>query len=68
MEVAEGGGGYRLVAFPEERKRIDIGDFYSDYSKIRERLGWEPRIDLKEGLTRSVEYYLANIQHYLEER
>ncbi len=65
LSVAEGGGGYRLVAFPEERKRIDIGDFYSDYGKIRRRLGWEPKVDLKEGLTRSVEYYRANIEHYL---
>jgi UDP-glucose 4-epimerase len=65
LAVVGGGGGYRLVPFPEERKRIDIGDFYSDYGKIRQRLGWEPHVDLIEGLSRSVEYYRANIEHYL---
>jgi UDP-glucose 4-epimerase len=65
LEVAEGGGGYRLVPFPEERKRIDIGNFYNDYGKIRERLGWEPRVTLREGLARTVEYYRDHIDHYL---
>jgi nucleoside-diphosphate-sugar epimerase len=55
-----------MVPFPEERKRIDIGNFYNDYGKIHQRLGWEPRIDLKEGLTRSVVFYREHIQHYLD--
>ena len=51
LEVA-GGGSYRLVPFPPERKRIDIGDFYADTAKIRKRLGWEPRVPLRDGLAR----------------
>jgi UDP-glucose 4-epimerase len=66
LDVAGGGGGYRLVPFPDERKRIDIGDFYNDYKKIEKALGWEPQIDLKEGLRRSVEYYREHIHHYLD--
>ena len=66
LDVSGGGGGYRLVPFPDERKRIDIGDFYNDYGKIKSTLGWEPRIDLKEGLTRSVAYYREHIQRYLD--
>ena len=31
------GGSYRLVPFPPERKKIDIGDFYADTTKIRKR-------------------------------
>ncbi len=65
LDVAGGGGGFRLVPFPEERKRIDIGDFYNDFGKIKKKLGWEPRIDLREGLRRTVEYYRAHIDHYL---
>ena len=65
LDVAGGAGGFQLVPFPEERKRIDIGDFYNDFSKIKKKLGWEPRIDLREGLRRTVEYYRANIDHYL---
>lgn len=64
-EAAEVAPNYRLVPFPEERKRIDIGDFYTDYSKIERTLGWSPRVDLKEGLRRTVAYYRENIQHYL---
>lgn len=30
-----------------------------DISKIRERLGWEPRIDLETGLGRTLDYYRA---------
>lgn len=51
--------------FPTERKRIDIGDYYSDYSKIRTELGWTPKISLREGLARSLEYYKINYIKYL---
>ena len=27
---------YKLVPFPEEQRRIDIGDFYADYGKIED--------------------------------
>lgn len=59
-----GQGGYRLVPFPTDKKRIDIGDYFADYSKIRTVLGWEPRISLAEGLRRTIEYYLRNREHY----
>jgi len=64
LDVADGGG-FRLVPFPEERKRIDIGDFYNDFGKIRSRLGWEPQVSLRDGLARSVQYYRRHIEHYL---
>ena len=56
---------YRLVPFPEDRKRIDIGDFYTDYTRIERALGWAPRVGLREGLERTIAYYRENIQHYL---
>ncbi len=59
-----GQGSYRLVPFPEERKAIDIGDYYADYGKIRRILGWEPRIPLEEGLARMVAYYRKYRPHY----
>jgi len=59
-----GGGGYRFVPFPPERKRIDIGDFYADYSKIARTLGWKPTIPLREGLKRTVEFYRRYKEHY----
>lgn len=61
------GGRFKIVPFPPERKAIDIGNYYSDFSKIRETLGWEPRIPLREGLQRSLDYYLVNHPHYWSE-
>ena len=63
VEVA-GAGSYRLVPFPEERRSIDIGDYFADDAKIRERLGWEPAVPLREGLARSLEYYRERAAAY----
>jgi UDP-glucose 4-epimerase len=64
LEVS-GGGSYRLVPFPEERKRIDIGDFHADTRKVRSTLGWEPKVPLPRGLAETVAYYRACREHYL---
>jgi UDP-glucose 4-epimerase len=64
VEVS-GGGSYTLVPFPEERKRIDIGDFHADTHKVRAALGWEPRVPLPRGLAETVAYYRAHREHYL---
>jgi UDP-glucose 4-epimerase len=59
-----GRGSYRLVPWPENRKRIDIGDYYGDYRKIESALGWCPRVSLEEGLRRSLAYYDRYREHY----
>jgi len=59
------GGKYETKAFPPERKRIDIGDYYSDFGFIRETLGWKPATDLREALRRTVDFYKENLKHYL---
>lgn len=63
VELA-GRGQYRLVAFPPERKVIDIGDYYADYRLIRERLGWRPAVTLREGLMRTLAFYRHERGHY----
>ena len=64
LDVA-GGGSSRLVPFPPERKRIDIGDFYADISRARSVLGWAPKVDLREGLAQTIDYYRRHKEHYL---
>ena len=64
IEVA-GRGSYTVVPFPPERKKIDIGDFYADASKIGRALGWTPRVGLREGLARTIAYYTEHKEHYL---
>lgn len=62
----QSGGSFRLVPFPPERKAIDIGDYFSDFTKIRVALGWEPRVSLQEGLKKSLDYYVLHHEHYWE--
>jgi len=59
-----GKGRYELVPFPEDRKTIDIGDYYSDFTKIEKSLGWEPKVTLEQGLQETLAYYRANHAHY----
>lgn len=60
---AHGGGTYEIHAFPEERKRIDIGDYYADFSRLA-ALGWSPRIRMPDGLRDTLDYYRANLAYY----
>jgi UDP-glucose 4-epimerase len=59
-----GGGNYELVPFPDDRKTIDIGDYYADFRKIEKSLGWTPTVNLEEGLKETLEYYRSNHAHY----
>jgi len=56
---------WELVPFPDERKRIDIGDYYSDHTLALKLLGWKPQIGLDIGLTRTVNYYRNHLSSYL---
>lgn len=64
LEVAESSGGYRLVPFPPERKAIDIGHVYADYTRIRDTLGWQPEVSLRDGLDRTVAYFREHWTDY----
>jgi UDP-glucose 4-epimerase len=60
-----GSGRHRFVDWPPEKKAIDIGDFYADSSLIAATLGWRPVTPLREGLTRTLDYYRRHLQHYV---
>ena len=61
-----GTGRWEFAPFTPERRAQEPGDFYSDITKIRTRLGWEPATPLREGLRRTVEYYRKNKHFYWE--
>jgi UDP-glucose 4-epimerase len=63
--VELGGGRYLIHEFPEERKKIDIGDYYSDFRLIRDTLGWAPRIALRDSLRLILDYYRIHLPGYL---
>ncbi len=58
------GAKYVIKEFPEERKKIDIGDYYSDFLLISSEIGWKPHISIKEGLRRTLDYFRNNILEY----
>jgi UDP-glucose 4-epimerase len=64
LEV-NGGGHYVTRPFPVDRKRIDIGNYYADFSRIHSVLGWKPRVTLREGLKRTLDYYRTHLENYL---
>jgi dTDP-glucose 4,6-dehydratase/UDP-glucose 4-epimerase len=67
MVEIHGSGSCEMVPFPPERKAIDIGDYYSNFSKINRVLGWAPRVTLRDGLRKSLDYYALNGRHYWEQ-
>lgn len=54
---AAGGGQYQIKEFPPERLKIDIGDYYSDASRIARELGWKPKTSVEEALARTIAYF-----------
>ncbi len=66
IDVA-GSGSMRFVEWPPEKKRIDIGSFYSDSTKFRRTVGWAPQVGLREGLERTIAFYRQHMHHYVDE-
>lgn len=61
-----GKGSYEIVPFPEDRKVIDIGDYYGDYRKIRSQLGWKPTTSLETGIDKTLSFYREFYKYYWE--
>lgn len=59
-------GSYEITSFPPERKAIDIGDYYSDFTLITRELGWVPQVSLALGLAQTISYYQRHAKHYWE--
>ena len=60
-----GSGIIKLKKFPKFRKKIDIGDYYSNYNLFNNSTGWKPKTSLKVGLKKTLNYYKKHIQHYI---
>jgi UDP-glucose 4-epimerase len=70
VELAEtivrvaGTGRWEFAPFTPERQAQEPGDFYSDISKIRRMVGWEPTTSLEKGLEKTIAYYRCHKAHY----
>jgi nucleoside-diphosphate-sugar epimerase len=60
-----GSGEYAIREFPSDRRAIDIGDYYADFSKITSELGWKPKRTLRETIESTLSYFRKNQSHYL---
>ncbi|HCR70818.1 MAG TPA: NAD-dependent epimerase [Anaerolineae bacterium] len=64
MIQIHGTGNYELITYPANRKRIDIGDYYGNYSFINTELGWQPQISLQDGMKKTIEFYKQHKDNY----
>jgi UDP-glucose 4-epimerase len=64
LEIA-GTGRVEYVAWPPDKKAIDIGSFYADSSKFQAATGWTTRVPLSEGLRRTIAFYRRNYDRYV---
>jgi len=58
------GANVQVVPFPPDRKAIDIGDYYGDFTRINTDLNWQPKVGLRDGLAASLDYYRKHHRHY----
>ena len=64
VDVA-GSGRIEYVAWPPEKKRIDIGSFYADSTKFKRTTAWAPSVTLRDGLRRTLAFYRQHYDHYV---
>ncbi len=60
-----GDGQYDVMPFPDDRKKIDVGDYYSDFGLIQREIGWKPQTTLRAGLKKTLEFYKHHLKNYL---
>jgi UDP-glucose 4-epimerase len=64
--AAAGQGSMRLVPWPDEKRRIDIGSFYSDSTRFAQTTGWASTVSLAEGLASTLAYYREHYDKYVD--
>jgi UDP-glucose 4-epimerase len=70
IELAEkivqiaGTGKVAFTEFTQERKEVEPGDYYTNISKIKRIVGWEPETSLEEGLRKTIEFYRKYKKEY----
>ena len=55
------GKGEELISYVEDRKGHDWR-YAIDFSKAKEELGWEPQVSFEEGMEKTINWYLNNLE------
>jgi nucleoside-diphosphate-sugar epimerase len=53
------------IPWPDERKKLEVGDVSVDIRKIADRLGWVPLTTIDEGLRTTLDFYRQNLWKYI---
>ncbi len=61
-----GKGSVEYVPYPDEARRVEIGDYVTDTTRSAARLGWTASTSLADGLQRTVEYYSQHLERYVD--
>jgi len=64
--IALAGREVRVVVDPQRLRpeKSEVQRLLSDNARARHRLGWEPRVELKEGLEKTIAWIRANLHFY----
>ncbi len=62
-----GYGEIEVIPFPEERKKIDIGDYYGISESFTNDTGWQAITTLDQGLVHTLDYFKKYKEYYLGE-
>ena len=54
----------KVVPYPADRKKIEIGDYQASWEKMRKTYGWQPVVSLKEGIAKTFAYYSKYKKYY----
>lgn len=71
MEIAEtlistaGKGKIRYKPFPQEVRNIEVGEVRLDNTKIEKTCGWRPTTTPEKGLSKTMEFIIANKEKYI---
>jgi UDP-glucose 4-epimerase len=59
-----GKGKIKYQPWPQDYLNVETGDYITDIEKIKTKLNWLPKIDLKKGIEKTIEYYNKFKEHY----
>ncbi len=59
-----GNGSIKKIPWPEEKQKIEIGNFFVTYQKIKSELGWEPTVSFENGIKTTVDFYRERKNDY----
>jgi nucleoside-diphosphate-sugar epimerase len=59
-----GKGRVKFTEFTQERKEVEPGDYYTNISKIKTYVGWEPSTVLEEGIKKTADFYRKHQKEY----